>query len=357
MERKEKKVAPGSLAELVRNVTTTDMAAAADAVLPTIQADDFWKYIREWDFCTQFGKAIGPNSNDAGAQSSRKPLPNIFLNVKQYIALWAPLCMAECKAQIIQEASTKMTAPFPVKVTKGASFLRQGGRGNFNNKAIVDFTNNFEEETASYVTLVPEQRGAGNKMNFMVHDICLLLTAERCDLLKLLRTGRAVPPSEETSWDMAALVGHVENPRKGVQGLTLKVSKRKWAKMRNTNLMYLVHLGCNITALREFTALCRIDMLPLQKFLLGQHLERGKPRKLSRNQSTQQLLNEMGGKVALGEGFSKYAQSKFNTSQLTAIAASAAEYGDGGFTLIKGPPGTGSEYCSTLNCLCFVLCL
>jgi senataxin len=27
---------------------------------------------------------------------------------------------------------------------------------------------------------------------------------------------------------------------------------------------------------------------------------------------------------------------------LTAIAASAHEYGEGGFTLIKGPPGTGS---------------
>jgi hypothetical protein len=28
-----------------------------------------------------------------------------------------------------------------------------------------------------------------------------------------------------------------------------------------------------------------------------------------------------------------------NASQQDAIAASASEYGDGGFTLIKGPPG------------------
>ncbi len=42
-----------------------------------------------------------------------------------------------------------------------------------------------------------------------------------------------------------------------------------------------------------------------------------------------------------------YAQKKFNASQLTAIAASAHEYGEGGFTCIKGPPGTGSKYFQT----------
>ena len=353
VERKEKKAPPaGSLAKLVQHVSTTsnDGTVPSDAMLPTIKADDFWNYLRNWDFCTQFGETLGPNSHSEGAQSARKPLPNIFLNVKQYIALWAPLCMAECKAQVIQEAATGMTAPLAVKVTTGASSLRHPhNRGNFNNQAVVDFTSAFEEhETATYVKLTPEQRGKGDNMSFMTHDLCLLLAADRRDLLKQLRQGTAVLPAQETSWDLAGLVGHVEATRKGVFGLTLKVSKRKWAKMRNTNLMYLVKLGCNITALREFTALCRVDMLPLQKYLLGQHLERDKPRKLSRHQSTQQLLNQMGGKAALGEGFLHYAQNKFNNSQLTAIAASAAEYGDGGFTLIKGPPGTGSKFTNSL---------
>ena len=241
--------------------------------------------------------------------------------------------MAECKAQIMQEAASNMTAPIAVRVTTGAS---QARHRNHNNKAIVDYSSIFEEnDTATYVKLTPDQKGMGDKMNFMTHDICLLLTAQRSDLLQQLRRGNAVLPPTETSWDMAGLIGHVEVNRKGVFNLTLKVSKRKWARMRDTKLMYLVKLGCNITALREFTALCHIDMLPLQKFLLGQHLERDKPRKLSRNQSTQQLLDQMGGKAALGEGFLKFAKKKFNTSQLTAIAASAHEYGDGGFTLIK----------------------
>ena len=54
-----------------------------------------------------------------------------------------------------------------------------------------------------------------------------------------------------------------------------------------------------------------------------------------------ELLKKMGGAAALGEGFTKYATDKFNPSQLGAISAASSEYGEGGFTLIKGPPGTG----------------
>jgi hypothetical protein len=38
-------------------------------------------------------------------------------------------------------------------------------------------------------------------------------------------------------------------------------------------------------------------------------------------------------------GFRIFVKAKMNDSQLKAITASASEYGDGGFTLIKGPPG------------------
>lgn len=98
------------------------------------------------------------------------------------------------------------------------------------------------------------------------------------------------------------------------------------------------------TALREFTALCSVDTLPMKQFLLGQHLEKAEHRrKLSKNQPVETLLQTMGGEK-LGDGFLQYARQKFNPSQLTAIAVSAHEYREGGFTLIKGPPGTGSKY-------------
>ena len=61
-------------------------------------------------------------------------------------------------------------------------------------------------------------------------------------------------------------------------------------------------------------------------------------------------LSKMGGPNALGIGFRIWVKSRFNDSQLAAINAAAREYGGGGFTLVKGPPGTGkvSTFCSQL---------
>jgi hypothetical protein len=58
--------------------------------------------------------------------------------------------------------------------------------------------------------------------------------------------------------------------------LTLKVSKQKWSKIGSSlssssdgTEMYLLKLGSNITALREFTALCRVEQLSMKRFLLA----------------------------------------------------------------------------------------
>ena len=51
---------------------------------------------------------------------------------------------------------------------------------------------------------------------------------------------------------------------------------------------------------------------------------------------------------SLPVGFRIYIKSKMNASQQKAITASATEYGDGGFTLIKGPPGMLLLVCFSL---------
>ena len=56
---------------------------------------------------------------------------------------------------------------------------------------------------------------------------------------------------------------------------------------------------------------------------------------------TSEHISKLGGVEALGKGWVEYATGKFNPSQLEAISAAATDYGSGGFTLIKGPPGTG----------------
>ncbi len=52
---------------------------------------------------------------------------------------------------------------------------------------------------------------------------------------------------------------------------------------------------------------------------------------------------ESTGSNALGIGFRIWVKSKFNQSQQGSINAATREYGDGGFTLIKGPPGMVCE--------------
>lgn len=96
------------------------------------------------------------------------------------------------------------------------------------------------------------------------------------------------------------------------------------------------------TALREFNALIRLDEVPLSKYLLdgkndSTEVEHSKG-DASGNDTKFDPLSQSG----LPVGFRIFIKSKMNTSQLQAITASSKEYGSGGFTLIKGPPGTGA---------------
>jgi len=166
------------------------------------------------------------------------------------------------------------------------------------------------------------------------------------------------------------IVGHIEYTRRSIEGLTIQVSRELWKEI-GTSEMVLLKLGCNITSLREFTALCRMDSIPLLDYILGSKMSKTSPKKKKKKKSTtsmdeydidpvveerrakKEVLSSMGGSSALGKGFAEYASHKFNLSQLGAISASATEYGDGGFTLIKGPPGTGktTTLCALLNAL------
>ena len=91
------------------------------------------------------------------------------------------------------------------------------------------------------------------------------------------------------------------------------------------------------TAIREFKALCNVKDTPLMKYLLGNKESFSDHSKEKSND----LLSSFGGSKALGAGFRIWVKSKFNDSQKAAINAAAQEYGSGGFTLVKGPPGTG----------------
>ena len=95
----------------------------------------------------------------------------------------------------------------------------------------------------------------------------------------------------------------------------------------------------DITAIREFRALCGMKDMPLSKCILSaKHEAQGT--EVATISNATNPLSQFGGSNALGIGFRIFVKSKFNTSQQAAISAAAREYGDGGFTLVKGPPGT-----------------
>ena len=385
----------GSLAKLVQHVGKDANGANGGAgddswqasTLPAVQPDDFWKHLRDWDFCSQFASLIQQQQQQSSAATSTaattepetsgsgsgsgsktttsnqpdtktKPLPNVFLNARHYMAAWAPLCLAECRAQLLQEAMTNRNITTPIAVTTESSSSRKRHRPG---DAMFVTDAWMEEETGGYILVKPKNvqdvvnsSSSKGDLSFTSNDLVVLIQNEYPTILSDINKGVARRPNggaanmEENphAFRSVALVGHMETSRqdwtKG--GLVLKVSKRRWAAIGQPN-MYLVKLGSNVTALREFTALCRVDTLPLQRYLFGRHLEREENRrKLSSRQSTEQLLKVLGGSEALGKGFIEHCRNKFNASQLTSIAASANEYGEGGFTLIKGPPGTGSKF-------------
>ena len=325
-------LAQGAFAKLVHNTSSN---VEQQPTLKVHQPDDFWKNLRDWDLPSHYYLNEQQQKQDVELQTipQCKPLPNTFLNARHYVAAWAPLCMAECRAQLLQELLQNLTQPIlvEVKVTQGRTHRRRN-----HNHTNMEFLDDYEE-TGGHVILNPKEKRSSN-MTFQTNDLVILLQASHCDLLQRIGHGTAVPKNKDDlqhAFEGCSLIGHTESNRRSLESLIVKVSKRKWAKIGQPE-MYLVKVGSNVTALREFTALCSVDTLPMKQYLLGHYLEKAENRrKLSCNQPKESLLKQMGGEK-LGDGFLRYVGKKFNPSQLTSIAAAAHEYGEGGFTLIKG---------------------
>lgn len=386
---KAKAAAKKRLASLVQNASTVpsgnqdDWAMAKSNITP----EDFWKNIRKWDFVSQLANLQLENRDETKDKDQyNKVVPDRFINARHYVSVWAPLCLAECRAQLLSDIVTECGQMRGARrssafVLVSVETTWKTGRGN--NRDTVSGTEYFSDITDSCQVMlkIPESEARNNQrkgLQFYPHDICCLIPVEKKDVVEnLLFRGNGGGGKQTTDpnsdvFKHACIVGHTETHRRDVHGLILKVSKRKWAQVGSSKSsgkggsnMYLLKIGCNITALREFTALSCVDSLPLKHYLLGKQIEgddsrdnvdrKSKRRKFGnmrasksnngipdpRHANKDSLIKMMGGVEALGKGFTEYARRKFNPSQLMAISASSQGYGDGGFTLIKGPPGTG----------------
>jgi hypothetical protein len=352
------------LKNLVENVVAQKEDQIDSAALGVnITPEDFWKNIRNWDFFSDLAKQqLEESGKTAYMQVTRRPVPDTFINTRHYVAIWSPLCLDECRSQLLSEFSTDsgQMNPSPFILVDVDTTWKTGHRHDSNiHSELTDISDSCK------VMIKTKNRGDGSKMQFLPHDICCLVTVEKKDLVESLLRGQQrsnnsnkmndhTSNGQDDAFQNACLVGHTVVHRNSLNGLILQVSKRKWAKV-GMKEMYLVRIGSNVTALREYTALCNVHVTPLNKYLLGQRLAEskrasyvGQSRQLLRNIDISdpnhklELLKNMGGVEALGKGFTQYINRKFNPSQLMAISASSEGYGDGGFTLIKGPPGTCS---------------
>eukprot|EP00980_Cylindrotheca_fusiformis_P023525 scaffold10571_cov154-Cylindrotheca_fusiformis.AAC.3 len=329
-----------SLATLVQTASKSSQDDYESTTLgANLCPDDFWKNIREWNFVGDLRRQQQARA-EAVPETLQKPIPNTFINVRHYVSVWGPKILAEARAQILSELTTDfrmnkdLRDPF-VLVNVDTSWV-SGFRDRSIQADLMDINWRHVQLKTKLQT----------DLQFWGHDLCALIPVENKDTVESLLRGREVKVGRgegfEDSFSNFGMICHTTTQRREVNGLILKVSKRKWAQM-GTKEMFLLKIGSSITSLREFTALCKVATIPLQKSLLGNLLEKEKNRITTKAKSHRRdtLVEKMGGAQALGKGFAEYVQKKFNPSQLKAISAASQGYGDGGITLIKGPPGTG----------------
>ena len=326
---------------------------------PKVEQEDFWRTIRDWDFVREFNKErkgsspSGSSDNngngdnrkrprsrtgsDAGSTTSAsasgrsrtptptppdngagKPLPDTFDSARQYMALWAPLCLNEAKAQLLSEAisdipywsSKKEKGPFPVLVEP---LKRDIGSGGDHITVMVRPQNN--NMTQSELERVSP--------SFKPNDVVVLVkdesTMNQAARGSLEESVFCVSSSSSTSGGgrRLGIVGHTESTRRTVDGLWIKVSRKHWTSFGRKN-MCLVNIGSNITALREFNALCRIPTIPLLNYMLGKDLvvndddtdsadegdQMKQPRQPKKTKSKANMMQRMGGSWTWGRDLS-----------------------------------------------------
>jgi hypothetical protein len=355
-----------------------------------IEPNDYWKNMTSWDFLGDLNDRMttnttttitrrncegkgGDDADDDGDRTKRRrrttppsssttssPLPDSFGSYREYCALWAPLCLEEARAQLLSEVVGD------IPHWKGA-----GRRDRGPVRVALEPMRKDVHSTSDFVGVrvrdVLTESSDYKDRAFIANDIVILMRDES-HLWEAaggtLLQEKKQPPRQGQSCrpDRHGLVGYIEYTHRSIEGLIVQVSRQLWSDV-GTSEMVLLKLGCNITSLREFTALCRMDSIPLLEYILGSKMTSSKvaarPAKSMAEScidagyldattdmhtsdekgAKRDVLSMMGGPSALGKGFADYASRKFNLSQLGAISASAQEYGEGGFTLIKGPPG------------------
>jgi hypothetical protein len=224
-KRKEVATAPSRLASLVHSVAKNPHDDGTAFTTP-YSPDDFWKNIREWSFVSDVYQQIQGVEDQDNHYIPTKPIPDTFINTRHYIMAWGPKCLAEARAQLVSEVLTESgqrdNVRSPFILVEVETTWKSGRKARGLHTDLID-------TDACYVQLKTKER---YNLQLYCHDICGLVPVEKKDMVEVMVRGRKSDKSSvngfEDSLSQFCMIGHSETQRKELDGLILKVSKRKW---------------------------------------------------------------------------------------------------------------------------------
>ncbi|RLN61321.1 hypothetical protein BBJ28_00005324 [Nothophytophthora sp. Chile5] len=267
----------------------------------------FFDEILEWKFYDSLRREAQKDytfseANDGSEEGEVEvaKVPSKFDSYDHYFSVWKPLALEEVQAQTINCVTTDHPNPIPITAKGfGATFMSKSCK----------------------IRVDPKKQGgmrrSGGKDQIdglFVNDLVLISPDRRYFQKGFAGDSAATSPP-------LGFLAIVTSQRASREGLVMTTLRSGWVTLEKENELFLFKLNNLVTSVREFRALCDCSNYQLMSLLLsGQH-----------KQGSMRL-------DSLGLKYVQWLTRSFNESQQEAIAAAATSEG---FTLIKGPPGTG----------------
>lgn len=303
------------------NSVVSSGAAPVTSSLSNNTLDHFFEEILEWNFYEALVKesqkdysfSEANDGSEEGEVEQIEKVPSQFHSYDHYFSVWKPLALQEVQAQVLNNVATDAPTPVPISATGfGATYISKTCKIRV-------------EVNKQMVTRHAQQQVDGLYAN----DLVLISPSRRflqdADAACKSIGGKSGPPEGSTeqmsSQPPTGMLAIVTTQRASREGLTMLVLASRWNTIEKPDELYLYKLNNLVTSIREFRALCDCRDYRLMPLLLsGQH-----------RMGSMRL-------DSLGAEYVRWLNRTFNDSQLEAITAAATS---DGFTLIKGPPGTG----------------
>ncbi|RHY55242.1 hypothetical protein DYB34_003586, partial [Aphanomyces astaci] len=279
----------------------------------------FYEDIMDWDVGAALVQDAHPSAKQPDKNSCDDVVPSTFESFEHYFDVWKPLAVQEVHAQSINGLSSDLPPALPVTTrtnvlaTVGVSTIKVSvliNRGaNPTKKQLLQLDDIRKDDL---VLLTPDNTYLTRRMRGPSKPDDMLLTTS-CGILGIV-------DSQRSSRHLCCLLLLRE-------GLVVVVTSKKWRELSGAGHkdaappLFVFKLNNLVTSFREFRALCQCREYKLMPLLLS-----GKAQPPSTKLDS------------LGMAYVQWLRKTFNESQQEAIAAAATSHG---FTLIKGPPGTG----------------